>query len=99
MSKDKVVDIRSKQPHMTGPAVCLNCKKEWIAVAETGTISLECPDCHTSRGVWRGIALPKHGEIWECNCGGTHFFLASDYFHCCHCGLAQEFNDEFDNAS
>ena len=88
---EKVVDIRSRQPHMQGGALCLNCQNEWVAVAETGVVSLDCPKCGTSQGVWKGICLPEHGEIYLCDCGSHHFFLAKDYFHCCHCGLAHEF--------
>ena len=93
MSNEKIVDIRSRQPHMTGGALCLNCKWEWVAVAEVGVISLDCPECGTGKGVWKGVSMPVDNEMWECRCGCNHFFITRGYFHCCHCGREHSFGE------
>lgn len=75
----KVVDIASarRDPHISGPARCLACNHEWIAVAPTGTIYLSCPKCSTERGAWDWpIAASQEYEVFECTvagCGGRHF--------------------------
>lgn len=86
---DKVVDIRSRQPYLTGKAVCLHCRYTWVAVAEIGTINLECPKCETMQGVFDGVCAPN--EYWQCQCGCAHFFITAEVSICCHCGLAQVF--------
>lgn len=90
-SKDmgEVVDIDALRPHMTGPVVCLSCKKKWVAVALVGSLDLECPDCGLFKGVWEGVVRPK--EWWQCKCGCCHFFVNIDGCHCAHCGVVQSF--------
>ena len=88
----KITHIRARQPHMTGKAVCLHCKHEWTAVAEIGTVALDCSKCGTGQGVFSGIALPDDPvPLWICDCGCRHFFISPSHAYCCHCGLAQEF--------
>jgi len=86
---EKVTDICTRQPHMSGTGYCLNCYHTWEAIAEIGVCALECPKCGTCKGVWRGIMLPE-GPLWECKCGCMHFFISGYYAHCCHCGLTHE---------
>lgn len=84
---------------MQGQAKCLNCEHEWMAVAEVGTVGLDCPECECSRGVWRGISVPwsceddGYKEIFLCDCGSLHFFLTRAAIHCCACGTAVVFED------
>lgn len=43
----EVIDINKNKPHWTLLALCLCCKKTWVAtvMAETELFSLECPNC------------------------------------------------------
>lgn len=56
-----VVNLDAHRPHGHGPATCLNCEKQWTAVAPTGTNILECPRCHKMAGVWLSVR-----EVWLC---------------------------------
>ena len=42
----EVIDINKNKPHFTGLALCLDCKKTWVATvpANTELFSLECPN-------------------------------------------------------
>lgn len=86
---NNVIDIRSRQPHLSGKALCLNCNYSWVATAEVGTTSLECPECKTAQGVFDGICAPE--QFWECRCTCRHFFVTQKSAVCCHCGLEQVF--------
>jgi hypothetical protein len=84
---DKVVSIRSRQPHLSGPARCLKCKHEWVAVAEVGTVTLTCPSCDLDFGVYQAAPVPD--LAWQCNCGCQLFYLMPDGHMCAHCGSMQ----------
>ena len=43
-----------REPHLSGAAVCLACKHEWVAVAPVGTVWMECPACSLERGRYLG---------------------------------------------
>lgn len=88
----KVVDIRSKSPHMTGRCVCLQCKNKWVGVAEIGTTCLQCPSCGLDKGVFSAVAMPE--SYWECECGCAHFAIGLSSTICLYCGLAQNFGDD-----
>lgn len=47
MTIGKIIDINSLQPHWTLMAMCLSCKKTWVATvpAHTELFGLECPLC------------------------------------------------------
>lgn len=90
-SNDKVVDIRSRKPHMVGSAICLSCNHEWVAVAEVGSIHLECDHCKLMKGVFKNLAVPVERLLWHCNCGNAMFFITETHAYCGLCGLAQEF--------
>lgn len=73
----------------TGPARCLHCKHEWVAVAPAGVVDFECPACGLYKGHRIGICVPPADEeIWICQCGGDLFMLRR---HgpplCVKCGL------------
>lgn len=71
-------DERTDGPHLVGIAKCLDCGKEWSAVAEVGTTHLTCPHCNTSRGVLAGPVEPTAGEQWwVCNCGNNLFHIVA----------------------
>lgn len=74
-------------PHMTGEAICTGCNKEWTAVAPVGTKELECPDCHTMKGLFKHHLAPVTNELWVCNCGNRLFFILKGQIQCCECGV------------
>jgi hypothetical protein len=81
----KVIDLRSRQPHMSGRAVCLACKHEWVAVAEIGTICLECPKCSLMKGAFVAMCVPDVALV--CNCGNALFYMTHDGPMCGNCGF------------
>jgi DNA-directed RNA polymerase subunit RPC12/RpoP len=74
-----------KQPHKAGMARCLNCKHEWAAVAPIGTTDLECPNCATYQGMFKGIMSTEFPQ-WQCVCGEWMFFIDMHGCYCAHCG-------------
>lgn len=46
----EIIDLEKYRPHVCGKARCLGCKYEWVAVAPTETIWLECPKCSAMKG-------------------------------------------------
>lgn len=87
----EVVDIRANQPHMSGQAICLECRHEWVAVAEAGTWNLDCPGCHLPKGVWQGLTLPADGLVKRCYCSNITFVVTPEIILCTYCGQQQEF--------
>jgi len=84
-----VSNILDNKPHISGNAVCLCCGSKWVAVAEIGSVELECPECHTYKGVYEGMTAPD--DIWQCDCGNQHFYISRDAAVCARCGLSQVF--------
>lgn len=74
---------------MSGPALCIQCKHTWAAVAPVGVVVFECPSCGTEKGTWRGVVEPAE-DRWECNCGGQLFFVTRSGFDCAKCGTTQK---------
>ena len=92
-----VITFRPRQPEpdpcMTGPARCMCCGREWQAVAPTGVLFLECPECHTEKGVFVGACWPEEGtEVRECNCGNQLFVLTREGHLCPNCGTYQRYD-------
>lgn len=48
---DNVINIDDHRPHMTAYVACLDCGKDWIAVAPADTLHFECPACSKLSGV------------------------------------------------
>ena len=50
---DKIVDLDTARPHITGLAICVDCSFRWVAVllAESKRFDLECPRCGQALGV------------------------------------------------
>lgn len=87
-----VIDILSRKPHLAGAALCLGCKHTWEAVEPVGTVSLECPECGTDRGVMAGLAFPKDGAmVWTCNNDDNTLFtkVVGQGWLCVVCGATQ----------
>lgn len=90
---DKVVDIRAKQPHLTGEARCLHCQHEWVAVCEVGIIhGMECPKCSLFKGVFVALCCPAEGHRYlQCKCGNAHYMIVEGFAVCALCGTKQVF--------
>jgi hypothetical protein len=81
-----LINIADHKPHLSGIAKCLQCGHEWEAVAPVGSAScLECENCHTYKGVMKGLASPD--VMYMCNCGNDVFYVGPDGPMCCLCGL------------
>lgn len=78
-----------RTPHLSGAAICLACRHEWVAVAPVGTVWMECPSCSLLRG---RMAHPVvvGDEHWECFCGNDLFRLSPRGAYCPNCGEMQE---------
>jgi len=86
----KVVDILEHMPHVSGKASCLGCGHWWVAVAPTGTVCLQCPECGLDKGVFHAVCVPD--TYWTCTCGCAHFFVSgTTNIICALCGEAQVF--------
>lgn len=74
-------------------ALCLGCRHEWVAVAEAGTVDLECPSCGLWKGVGKGLVGAGDGEqVFRCDCGSEALTaiitLAGKHrLRCMLCGL------------
>lgn len=86
---NNVIDLmeyrEALNPHKTGNARCLQCKHEWIETAPIGTVSLECPECHSFQGIFKGLMSTEFSQ-WVCLCGEFTFFIDSKGAYCAHCG-------------
>jgi hypothetical protein len=98
------LDSRRPDPHVAGPAKCLACGKEWVSVAPLGTFTLECPECHTERGVYVApIGMSTDYSLWTCTidgCGCQHMTIAKHYeggywIACCKCGALHSIGSVF----
>lgn len=85
----KVVDLadRRPDPHVAGPARCLACKHEWAAVAPTGTLWLECPECSLLRGRFLWPVERSGLPHWVCGCGNDVFHVTPQGYYCPNCGV------------
>lgn len=48
---DNIVNLGNHRPHSTAYVACLECGKDWIAVAPANTRHCECPACGKLSGV------------------------------------------------
>ncbi|MGH8446879.1 MAG: hypothetical protein ACREVL_16525 [Solimonas sp.] len=81
-------ESREHDPHLSGPARCMQCSHQWVAVAPVGTVWLECPACHCVKGVFEGAVGPGQDDAqWRCACGGYLFYISKAHgVCCCQCG-------------
>lgn len=84
-----------KERYMTGEAFCLQCKHEWIATAPAGEVELECPECHTMKGLFRWPCAPAEESLRrECQCGNQLFYIQPYGHLCANCGIYQDYDDD-----
>ena len=94
MPETAVIDLaaerEAREPHLKGDARCVACAHTWVAVAPVGTTWLECPSCHTEKGLFVAACWPGKGiGVWTCHCGCDVFFLTPRSVQCPNCGTAQ----------
>lgn len=81
-------------PHVTGAAVCLDCKHEWVDVREKPDVPddrwLQCPACTTHKGRYK-YEFALGTEEWKCYCGNTLFRITPAFTYCPACGRHQTF--------
>lgn len=91
-----VVEFKRKEPevqHGVGEAFCIACDHRWTAVAPTGTIDLECPNCKSMKGQWAFAFSPEEGQlVRSCDCGNQLFLLTPEGHMCANCGLYQRYD-------
>lgn len=85
----EVIAFQPKQPPGTnrGTAHCRECGHSWTAQAPLGTIILECPECHTMKGVFDFGIYPATGALWVCDCGCDLFRITDKAIYCWRCGV------------
>ena len=82
----RVVSIADARPHLAGPARCLDCGHEWMAVAPLGMTVLDCPKCRAQKG-GRFAMVQKDGDHWHCGCGNPFYLIRGNGAYCPNCGL------------
>ena len=79
-------------PHGTGPAFCIGCRHEWVAVTPAGVTELECPACGCMKGRFRFVFSTYEGDsVWTCDCGNDLFKVTASGHLCVNCGAYQRF--------
>lgn len=85
----------ARQLHWEGPAVCLGCRHEWVAVAPEGTSSnLRCPSCDLPKGTAKFPFGASTGDtVLVCHCGSEALTAYQHggrlYVRCMACGTDQ----------
>jgi hypothetical protein len=70
--------------HLSGEAICIHCKHEFVAVAPVGTINMTCPSCGTEKALFKHPCEPT--VAWVCQCGCHIFMLSPQGVICYECG-------------
>ena len=83
-----------REPHWSGPCVCLGCRHEWHGVAPVGTTILECPSCGLMKGRTKFLFGADEGDqFFICNCGSEALtaYVRCGRFRivCMACGVDQ----------
>lgn len=95
------------EPTQEGAAVCLSCAHEWVAVVPVGTpvnapgevSGLECPKCHSLKGVMKRFLVYDKCPTWHCEkCTSFLFtiFQASDGTPCVGCACCGNLRNAID---
>lgn len=95
MSNVADLNSRRKDPHMQGPAACLQCKHTWQAVAPVGTTGMECPKCGVFKGYFLQLIGPEDGlERCQCEtCGSQLWAIMPLGALCAGCGASLSWED------
>lgn len=85
-------DSQDDCKHLSGPARCIECRHEWVAVAPVGTYELQCPQCESIKGMYIGpVDEDENVDRWQCHCGCDVFKMLRDAIMCYRCGTEQRF--------
>ena len=57
---DNLINLDDHRPHMTAYVACIDCGKDWIAVAPADTLHFECHTCGTLSAV---VVDPSSAEF------------------------------------
>ena len=79
---------------VSGEAVCLACKHEYMAVAPTPVTEMECPNCGLFRSQYKYPIAPNEKEYMrKCDCDSVLFYLLEkdSTLLCQNCGEVQSF--------
>ena len=71
---------------LTGPAKCLCCGGQWVAVSPVPTTWLDCPFCGCHKGVMEWPIYKFNIPHWTCNCGNDLFHITQTEIYCPMCG-------------
>lgn len=78
--------------HGSGEAFCIACSNTWVAVAPTGSVSLDCPACGSHKGKWKFEFYPSEQQmVRTCACENQLFYLTPDGHMCANCGIYQSY--------
>jgi len=80
------------EPHMSGQAVCIGCRHEWVQAAPIGTWQYECPNCGAMKGLFKHPVGAIEGDLaFVCNCGCEALTAYQRYgkfwLRCMACGV------------
>lgn len=57
---DNIINLDDHRPHLSAYVACLECGKDWFAVAPADTVHFECPVCAKLSGV---VVEPSNAEF------------------------------------
>lgn len=57
---DNIIHLDDHRPHQSSYVACLECGKDWMAVAPADTLHFECPACSKMSGV---VVEPSSAEF------------------------------------
>lgn len=88
---DLAMAREERLPHLSGPAICLQCKHTWVAVVPLGTVNLECPKCRLLYGIFSQM-IERSENHFKCDCGSFHFLIGEQSgVYCPNCGVKHTF--------
>ena len=84
---DNILEFKRKEEHISGNAMCIICEHKWVAAAPVGTQALECPACHTMKGVFTQLVSRSNEDHLQCgSCGGEFYAITPNGPYCINCG-------------
>lgn len=89
--KNNVVDILTRQDHVSGGLQCTNCNHSWVGVFPTGAFGFDCPKCNLSRGIPAALVIPE--VYFVCGCQSAFFTISKDGPLCIQCGNIPDLED------
>lgn len=83
-----VININSlrNDPHISGDCSCMACDYKWVGLAPAGTVWLECPKCHTYKGLFK-FSAQREGDHLTCDCGNDLLHVIPKGIYCPKCGM------------